>query len=346
MAISLDEVEWDELCTDAHLQGESIYQHTMVGTQFNLPRRLGAGGEQIINLHDGLNLSILNGQLQQDLHLKRQHESSFPFVSKFFLSGCSRVCTVNVPKIANEYEEVAGCHYFYCLPELTEVEQWQAKEPIQVVMIAADLDYFEQFGQEHSILPSSIKRLIESNSVQPFHHSLGQTSPSMVQVLRQMLDCPYQGFVRKLFLEGKALELLALQFAQWTEWQPCANPLKADEIDRLHVASQILIQRVSNPPSLMELARQVGLNDRKLKQGFLQVFGTTVFGYLHDYRLERSQQLLATGETSVTEAAHAVGYASLPSFSKAFRKKFGSSPVAYRTEQGQRKSVWDNRKSV
>jgi AraC family transcriptional regulator, transcriptional activator of the genes for pyochelin and ferripyochelin receptors len=349
MAILLDEADWDEICVDAQLQGESIYQQTSAGIQYNLPHQFGVGGVQTINLHGGLILSLCKSQLQQDLNLRRHHESSFPLVSKFLLSGHSRVYTPNVPNIASEYEEVTGYHYFYCLPEVTETEQWFAKEPVQMVMITADLEYFEQFRQEHSFFPSSLKHLNASDLVQPFHHSLGRTTPSMVQVLRQMLNCPYRGFVQNLFLEGKALELLALQFAQWTESQSSIDQpvaLKSDDVDRLHVASQILIERVNNPPSLMELARQVGLNDRKLKQGFLQVFGTTVFGYLHDHRLERSQQLLASGETSVTEVAHAVGYASLPSFSKAFRKKFGSSPIAYMTEQRQKKSVWDNRKSV
>jgi AraC-like DNA-binding protein len=114
-------------------------------------------------------------------------------------------------------------------------------------------------------------------------------------------------------------------------------PLKSDDVARLYAASEILTQRANDPPSLLELARQVGLNDYKLKQGFLQVFGTTVFGFLHDYRLKRSQQLLISGEMSVTQVAHTVGYASLPSFSKAFRKKYGSSPITYMTQQSEKK---------
>ncbi|MGI0487250.1 helix-turn-helix transcriptional regulator [Pantanalinema rosaneae CENA516] len=340
MAIAFNETDWSEICNTAQLQGENVYQKTTAGSWFHLPHQFGMGGEQIICLHHGLTLSIRKGQLWQDLHLKRQHESAFPLVLKFLLSGCSRVHTANVPSVMGEYEEVDGYYYLYCLPELTEVEQWQAKEPIQMVMIYAHPDYFRQLEQEHTMLPRSLKQLIDAGSIQPFHHNLGQTTPGMVKVLQQIIDCPYQGLVQQLFLEGKALELLALQFAQWEEPQQAANPmisLKPDDIECLHFASKILIQRANNPPSLLELARQVGLNDRKLKQGFLQVFGTTVFGYLQDYRLARSQQLLESGEMSVTEVAHTVGYASLPSFSKAFRKKFGHSPLAYMTRHNTQK---------
>ncbi len=349
MAIVLNETDWDELCRTAQLQGESIYQQSTTSLWFHLPQQFGKGGEQTIFLRDGLVLSIRNGELWEDLFLKRQHECSFPLVSKFFINGYSRVHTVNIPNGKDEYEEVTGCHYVYCLPELAETEKWRAKESIQVVTISAYLNYFKQFEYCDSILPKPLRKLVELNSIQPFHHSLGRTTPAMAQVLQQILGCPYQGLMQQLYLEGKALELLALQFAQWVEPQRVTNHsicLRGDDIDRLHAARAILIEQASNPPSLIQLARQVGLNDRKLKQGFLQVFGTTVFGYLHDYRLERSQQLLDAGEMNVTEVAHAVGYASLPSFSKAFRKKFGNSPIAYVARHNLKKSVWDKRKSV
>jgi AraC-like DNA-binding protein len=79
----------------------------------------------------------------------------------------------------------------------------------------------------------------------------------------------------------------------------------------------------------MELARIVGINDCKLKAGFRQVFGTTVFGYLHDCRMERSRQLLEAGEMSVTEAARAVGFVSRGHFAAAFKRRFGVNPSAY-----------------
>ena len=114
-----------------------------------------------------------------------------------------------------------------------------------------------------------------------------------------------------MFLESRATELLALQFAQWNLMES-ASPVKqsdyllrTNDIDRLNCARDILEQRMEEPPSLLELARLVGLNDYKLKQGFRQVFGTTVFGYLREYRLEKARQLLSTDTMSVTEVAFA-----------------------------------------
>jgi AraC-like DNA-binding protein len=88
--------------------------------------------------------------------------------------------------------------------------------------------------------------------------------------------------------------------------------------------------RLNDPPTLIELARLARINDCKLKLGFRQVFGTTVFGYLHDCRMEQSRQLLEAGEMSVAEVTCALGYANRSHFAIAFRKKFGMNPSTYR----------------
>ncbi len=107
------------------------------------------------------------------------------------------------------------------------------------------------------------------------------------------------------------------------------HSLKPDDVDRIYQARDILLQCLDNPPSLIELARQVGLNDCTLKRGFRQVFGTTAFGYLHNYRLEQARQLLEERRLNISEIAQAIGFANRSHFASAFRKKFGITPKKY-----------------
>jgi AraC-like DNA-binding protein len=166
-------------------------------------------------------------------------------------------------------------------------------------------------------------------------------TPAMQVALQQILNCPYQGIVKQMYLESKSLEVLALwleqaiasgsersSIASNSTPKPSTRRRSSDEIDRIYQAKEILTQQVDNPPSLMALARQVGLNDCTLKRGFRQVFGTTVFGYLHQHRMEQARSLLLENQLSVTAIAHTVGYTNLCAFSTAFRKKFGVSPRA------------------
>lgn len=70
----------------------------------------------------------------------------------------------------------------------------------------------------------------------------------------------------------------------------------------------------------------MGLNDFKLKAGFKEVFGTTVFGYIREQRLEKALAYLQSGRWNVGEAAFSVGYANPCSFAKAFRERYGLNP--------------------
>ncbi|MEL6384276.1 MAG: AraC family transcriptional regulator [Cyanobacteria bacterium J06626_18] len=183
----------------------------------------------------------------------------------------------------------------------------------------------------------AIEHLFENAGEQPYHQ-IGSLTLAMQVALNQLLNCPFQGLTKQIYLESKCYELVALKLEQMKtrdrDQSPKTRPpLEEEDVGRIHQAKDILITHLENPPSLLELARQVGINDHKLKKGFRQVFGTTAFGYLLQYRLERARQLLATGELSVTEAAHQVGFANRSYFTKAFCKQFGLTPGAYRRSQ-------------
>jgi AraC family transcriptional regulator, transcriptional activator of the genes for pyochelin and ferripyochelin receptors len=147
------------------------------------------------------------------------------------------------------------------------------------------------------------------------------------------LHCPYQGLIRRIYLESKVLELIALRLEQIDEDEPrnSTRLLNNKRRDRLYHAKEILLKNLDNPPSVLNLAQQVGLNHHQLKQGFHDVFGTTVFGYLHDYRMEKARQLLCETNMQVTAIACTVGYANPGHFAAAFKRKFGITPSTYRT---------------
>ncbi|MDY0263980.1 MAG: AraC family transcriptional regulator [Sulfurospirillum cavolei] len=95
----------------------------------------------------------------------------------------------------------------------------------------------------------------------------------------------------------------------------------------------IIQSEIANPPSLKVLARQCALNEFKLKQGFKELFGTTVYGFVHAKRLEKAKELLEKQEISVQEAALHVGYQSLSHFSKAFKECYGIFPSELKKER-------------
>ena len=151
-------------------------------------------------------------------------------------------------------------------------------------------------------------------------------------LLQQILQCPYQGIVKRAYLESKVIELIALVLdheivIQQGEAKKCS--FKPEQLERIHYAKEILLQDLNNPPSLQELSRQAGLNNFMLKQGFRYCFGTSVFAVLRSHRLELAKQLLAQQDITVTEVAYRVGYTNVRSFARAFKRKFGLNPKEY-----------------
>lgn len=332
---SLKAEDWRALCEQAQAQGEHLYQSMPGGSQFNLPQGLGRGGDRTVSLRGGLTLEIRCAELQQTLHIEQQHGATFPLVAKFYLAGMSHIQTLNASDIPADYSELAGYHYLYHLPNHTEIEEWPAGQPLHLVTIYANADYFAEFSTNYFPLPQPLQKLLEGDAAQRFHQSLGPMTATMRRLVQQIVHCPYQGLMQQLYLEGKALELLALQFAAWAEERPSGEALRlrSHDIQQLHQAREILIQQANHPPSLKELAHQVGLNDRKLKQGFRQLFGTTVFGYLQTYRMEQAQEMLKNADVTVAQVAQRVGYRNPEAFSTAFRRQFAVSPKAYQLGQ-------------
>ena len=80
---------------------------------------------------------------------------------------------------------------------------------------------------------------------------------------------------------------------------------------------------------MQELADEIGLSLKKLKEGFKEVYGDTVFGFLFDYKMDFARKLLETGRHNVNEVGLRVGYSTASHFIAAFRKKFGTTPKKY-----------------
>ena len=287
-------------------------------------------------LRHNLELVICNNEYSQPVIFESIHDD-LPFLtSKFFLSGGMRTTTPNVPGVIDDYEEVAGYNYLFFLPDIREFEHFNPKQHTQCIGIYWYPELLDNFQGSFDQLPTLLRQLIENPIKERFHQPLGATTPAMRLVLKQILQCPFREKLRLMYLEAKVLELLTLQIAQWGENNQVLGRslyFRPNEIQRLHHAKAILNQTLHNPPSLLNLAKEIGLNDFKLKRGFREVFGTTVLGYVQSLRLEQAQRLLRDTNLTVAEIASQVGYESIGHFRYLFKRQFGITPREYRQQK-------------
>ena len=153
----------------------------------------------------------------------------------------------------------------------------------------------------------------------------------MAVVIIQILNFNLHPSVKKIYLKGKAYELMGLYFnrPEEADVEQCPFLIDEDNVRRIRKAKDIMIQRMAEPPSLQELANEIGLSLKKLKEGFKEVYGDTVFGFLFDYKMDFARKLLETGQHNVNEVGLKVGYSTASHFIAAFKKKFGTTPKKY-----------------
>jgi AraC-like DNA-binding protein len=92
----------------------------------------------------------------------------------------------------------------------------------------------------------------------------------------------------------------------------------------------LLDARLMNPPSLDELAGEVGVSRRHFFRAFKQSTGMTPFAFVANLRLKRAVDLLRGTERSATDIALDCGFASSSHFATAFKRAYNVGPLEFR----------------
>jgi AraC family transcriptional activator of pyochelin receptor len=184
-------------------------------------------------------------------------------------------------------------------------------------------------------LPKALVDISQGSVATGFSHE-SPFSQMMNLSVQHLLDCPYAGPMKELYMENKAVELIMHKLAQTissNDEKGSPQKMEPHETDHIHRARDILCRDLETPPRLSDLAHTVGTNHSRLNRGFRELYGTTVFGYLRQKRLIEARRLIEVEDASVTEAALSVGYNSISSFSKAFYEFFGMRPATCRKKK-------------
>ncbi|RAV27947.1 helix-turn-helix transcriptional regulator [Sinomicrobium soli] len=152
-------------------------------------------------------------------------------------------------------------------------------------------------------------------------------TPDMDILLNDIFSCPVPSSLQKTFLYARMLDLLVLQTRQYSVPETAAakefSPADREKINR---ARSYLSLNFGKKITLPELAKKIGTNEFLLKNGFRTLFGTTVFGFIHDLRMSRARQLLLEHNYTISQVSDITGYKNPQHFSTAFKKKFGVVP--------------------
>jgi AraC-like DNA-binding protein len=95
-------------------------------------------------------------------------------------------------------------------------------------------------------------------------------------------------------------------------------------------AAVLLLRDLQNPPSLEDLAKEVGLTTFQLSRLFGRVKGKSMPAMLRERRIAEAARLLLDTNRNIGDVAIAVGYYSISAFSRAFNRELRTTASDYR----------------
>ena len=288
---------------------------------YNLPKRLGCGGMRIDSFPSGLNMLYMDIKPHEPFTLVGEPDD-WGFGVGFSIIGHSQGRSSAYTQTVSVAPGLSG---HFISPESTTIEEDILTEHKLKVCVLFDTKTLQDMAgdDEEAFLPF----------LKGFHGQIpvnnqGKILPQMSQALSQLIACPYCGKTRALFLEGKAMELLAYRLDQLKVGGSlqAEQRIKRADVERIHYAAELLAHDPANPPDTTTLATRVGMSRSKFYQHFKAVYGHSPLDHLRSHRLLLAKDLLQQGRHNVTEAAFSVGYNNLGHFAKLFVAEFGIFP--------------------
>ena len=226
-----------------------------------------------------------------------------------------------------EYEFGCNQHNIFYTHQFKCDTEWAKNDNMEIFEVHLWPSFFEKYLPGHDRAFEDFKqRLHEKTTAQIYKHHLQITS-AMHLIIREIVQVNRTGMFKRMFVEAKLIELLMLQLEQVSEqFGGTFYTLKKADVERMYEVKEIILKNIASPYTLNDLAQQVGTNEFTLKKGFKEVFGTTVFGFWHQLKMQEAKMLLLDSSLTVTEISDRMGYKNLQNFSLAFKKHFGMSP--------------------
>lgn len=199
----------------------------------------------------------------------------------------------------------------------------------QFISIQLTPDLFNSFKLESYDFKSFNKLFEQHKSCMLNNHPI-PIGYSIQMILNDIVHSPWKGGYQKIFLHSKMLELLLLQLDQCREKFIKPIEMISDE-DKMKIllAKQYIVKNYNQHLTISMIAKQIGTNEFTLKKVFKIFFGTTIFGYINNIKMDKAKKLLENKNVSITQVSEIVGYKNPQHFTTAFKKKFGVVPSKF-----------------
>lgn len=299
-----------------------------------IPEEYGCGDFKTTQFDDGIGVVEVDVLLKKPLHFKLQKGVIHPI--KFIFNRESKFS-----------------HWFTNTKEKHEVQKLEsviissnhnhlnefllpANTPICIFSIEINRKIFEHKIEDflEDMNEDLIALFRDVNGVSKFYHK-SQYSLDISELIKEYEEVDLEGFMKSVYLESKAQEILVLQLKQYLDDlnEPEKRKiLRKATIKNVVKAVEIIKSEIDNMGSVEELASRVNLNTKSLQLGFQTLYNSSVNDFIKNYRIEKAKELIENSDMNITEITYQVGINSRSYFSKLFKEKYNITPKQYYTK--------------
>ncbi len=292
-----------------------------------------------LELRTGLRASVFEATLSQKLSFSYQKKNNFIDFG-FFLEGTIVNNMHKTPlgplRIVN-FAGSGGLGFFREMAGVVETEDLGRTRIIHLHsspellrdLLAVDMD----------IIHEDLRGALEGRADHDFflHHTM---DPIVQSAANELFNGLVGGKCSRIYLEGKALELMGLQVMKLESSESVrSSGFSMQEIEQIRSIQQELKEKFDSPPTMAELSSSYMMSAPKIQAGFQELYGMTVFAFLKEYKLRKARVLFEDGNMNVSEVAWTLGYTNLSHFSAAFKKRYGVLPKKFLTSVRNRRNA-------
>jgi AraC-like DNA-binding protein len=206
-------------------------------------------------------------------------------------------------------------------PGLSEIHRFDAQSA-KPFYLEINGDYFASLLDSGDVFTGNLKEKILKREF--FGMKTSMVSAQYL-LASSIYDCPLEGALGNLMVEGSVQQFVALQLSTFVRPVKSTNITSRDR-DILHAVKDYLHRTFHMNHTLIDLSKQFGINQNKLKKSFKELFGVPVIEYLYDLKMEQAKIMLYEQGMYVREVSSIVGYKNPNHFATAFKRKFGVRP--------------------
>lgn len=296
--------------------------------KINIPDRLGKGTIKGTSFDFGIGVIQYKFTFHEDLELLFSMNKTHPLKFIFCAEG----------RVNHTFEEDKETHTINTFQNVIvsssgnngHILNFKANETVHVFSLEIIRKEFkERKNYNFGGMEPQLKGLFEDSVAEKKFFYQGNYSIKAADIVEEINNNEFKGFLRSMLVEGKLHEMLSLQIAQYNDDQrPDKIPqiLRKSDVQKVHQAVELIKNNIDKNYSVEFIAKEVGTNVNKLQDGFKYMFNLTVNKYTQHIKLEEAKDLLEKSDHNISQIVNMIGLNNRSYFSKIFKEKYKVSP--------------------